>query len=128
MYDAQDSSSAMFYNDLHIFVLQNVFDGMKKRANRKTANNKKTGAALQPLDNVDELIMDFEGRESNFMIGMQLPDKPPVFQNQEGEDSSDDNSMADPLTGNICFDFKIANKSKCLFISQHSSGSLNIKD
>ena len=74
---------------------------MKKAAHRKIAKNKKTGAELTPLTDVDELMLDFEGRESNFMVGLQQPDKAPEFPNQqpdkapqfpiqEGDDSIDD--------------------------------------
>jgi hypothetical protein len=43
--------------------------------------------------------MDFEGRDSNFMIGIQLPENAPAFQNQTGYISSDDDSISNPLTG-----------------------------
>ncbi len=60
---------------------------MKKTARDKVKNNNTTGAALKVLTAVDELMMDYEGRESVYMVGLQEPDNPPVLPD-ENEDSN----------------------------------------
>jgi hypothetical protein len=61
---------------------------MKTAARAKAKNNKTTGATLKILTAVDELMMDYEGRESVYMVGLQEPDNPPVLP-AENEDSND---------------------------------------
>ena len=73
---------------------------MKKKAKRTIKKNKVTGATLTPLTDVDELMLDFEGHESNYMVGLPLPDNAPGFSQPDGEDSN--SSIADSLTGKCC--------------------------
>ena len=63
---------------------------MKRSTSAKIQNNKMTGAVLKPLTDVDELMLDFEGRESVYMVGLKNPDNAPVLPNQEEEDSDED--------------------------------------
>ncbi len=55
-------------------------------------NNRQTGATLKPLTQIDEIMLDFEGRESNYMIGLGESDNPPLFgepvSNSGGGDTS----------------------------------------
>ena len=54
---------------------------MKRSARNKAKNNNTTGAQLMELTPVDELMMDFEGRDSVYMVGLKEPDNPPVLPN-----------------------------------------------
>ena len=77
-------------------LLQNIFGNMKRVANDKAKHNNKTGATLKKLSAVDEVMLDYEGRDSVYMVGLQNPDNPPVLPNQDGSDS--DESMDDIMT------------------------------
>ena len=63
---------------------------MKRTANDKAKHNNRTGAALRKLTPVDELMMDYEGRESVYMVGLQNPDNAPVLPNQDNNDNSNE--------------------------------------
>ena len=59
-----------------------MFDNLKIPTADKVAHNKRTGVTPKPYNALDELMMDIEGRDSNKMVGLGLPDNSSQFSSQ----------------------------------------------
>ena len=68
---------------------------MKRTARTKAKNNNTTGAQLMELTPVDELMMDFEGRDSVYMVGLKQPDNPPILPNDNPPSSTSENENSE---------------------------------
>ena len=55
---------------------------MKRTTAEKVAHNKRTGVAPKSYTDLDEIMMDIEGRDSNKMVGLGLPDNSSNFSTQ----------------------------------------------
>ena len=64
------------------FDLQNLFDCLKRNTADKVAHNKRTGVTLKPYSDLDNIMIDIEGRDSNKMVGLGLADNSARFSNQ----------------------------------------------
>jgi hypothetical protein len=45
----------------------------------KVDHNAKTGVSLKPYDDLDEIMLDIAGRQSNYNLGLGLPDNLPLM-------------------------------------------------
>ena len=59
-----------------------MFDNLKRPTADKVAHNKRTGVTPKPYTALDDLMMDIEGRDSNKMVGLGLPDNSSQFSTQ----------------------------------------------
>ena len=72
-----------------------MYDNLKRTTAEKVAHNKRTGVPPKPYTDLDQIMMDIEGRDSNKMVGLGLPDDSSQFSSQSNQDMLNLSSQSD---------------------------------